>query len=563
MTTFCNLTHAIRSWTEQDPELIYRRAAEVLLERIAEGDDFAVQTAQELFEGRLTFGTAGIRGPMQMGPRGMNRLVVAQTVKGITHFLWETQKKEFTRAPQVVIGFDGRRHSQTFALDAAKILSGHSIDALLARQMLPTPVLAFAVRKLGASAGLMFTASHNAATDNGCKVFLGGEHMGSQIISPVDSEIEALIQDVAETVSWHEIERSTTQVSFLEDHVLSDYISETLAALELPRLGRRQVEVVYTAMHGVGGPPFLKMMKKAGFTRPSVVREQFDPDPDFATVASPNPEETGSLDMSLDMARAVKADLIIAHDPDADRLAVALPEKLARGNYQTLTGNQVGAIFGWFLAEKAHASHQEGSLANSLVSSPVLERIAHHFGLDHVETLTGFKHISRVKNLIFGFEEALGYLVTPEVVRDKDGLSAGLLMVSIANILALEGRTLWDYLDDIEKAVGFFSSGQVTARLEPGVAGSHLTSSLRKQDLERIGPRKVIQVDDFLEGFEKSPPADILRYRLADGSRVIARPSGTEPKVKFYIDTEGESSLEANSRRDEIKSHVLQLISST
>jgi phosphomannomutase len=428
--------------------------------------------------------------------------------------------------------------------------------------MLPTPILAFSVRELGAIAGVMITASHNPAEDNGYKVYFGGQDEGSQIIPPVDTNIEAHIQKVADSQIWSSIPRSTDLVSVIDGNILEKYLLATLNSLQLTAPMDPSPTIVYTAMHGVGGETFLAAMATSGFPEPHVVEQQFDPDPDFPTVAFPNPEEKGALDLTFEKARSVGADLIIAHDPDADRLAVALPDPSAPERYRALTGNQVGAIFGWHLAEKARSSGRTGTLANSLVSSPVLGKIAEHFGLHHEETLTGFKYVSRVKNLIFGFEEALGYLVTPDVVRDKDGISAGLLMVSLAHTLAAEGRTLWGYLHEIEESVGAFASGQVTIRLNSGVAGSTGTTALRERELSALGSRSVTHLDDFLEGVGNFPKEDIVRYYLNDGTRVIARPSGTEPKVKIYIDTEGTTAAEAQSRLTEVESDINELVSS-
>jgi phosphomannomutase len=408
----------------------------------------------------------------------------------------------------------------------------------------------------------MITASHNPAEDNGYKVYFGGQDDGSQIIPPADANIEALIRRVAQSETWPTIPRSTDLVSVIDGDIVEKYLVATLSSLQLAAPMEASPTIVYTAMHGVGGETFLAAMDKAGFRVPHVVEQQFDPDPDFPTVAFPNPEERGALDLSFEKARSVGADLIIAHDPDADRLAVALPDTSAPEGYRALTGNQIGAIFGWHIAQKVRSSGGTGTLANSLVSSPVLGKIAEHFGLDNEETLTGFKYVSRVKNLIFGFEEALGYLVTPDVVRDKDGISAGLLMVSLAHNLGGEGRTLWDHLQEIEEYVGAFASGQVTIRLKPGVAGSTVTTFLRAQELSAIGSRSVTRHDDFLKGVGKFPTEDILRYYLDDGTRVIARPSGTEPKVKVYIDTEGATSAEAQSRLTEVESDINELVSS-
>ena len=560
MTEKMQLQTAISRWIEQEPEYQHRVALIRLQNDLARGDSEAITLALELFSSHLSFGTAGIRGPMRPGPNGINRTVVSQTTAGLARYLQKvlTQTKN---TPRVVIGFDGRHHSDVFARDAAGVFSGHGIDALLMPHSLPTPVLAFAVRELGTDAGVMVTASHNPAGDNGYKVYSGGDDLGSQIVPPTDRDIEAHIQDVASSQSWSNIPRSAKMISIVDASIVDAYIAATLASLSLPS-PQEHLAVVYTAMHGVGGDTFLAAMAKAGFSEPQVVEEQFDPDPEFSTVAFPNPEEKGALDLSFEKARSVGADLIIAHDPDADRLAVAIPDSSASSGYRTLTGNQVGAIFGWCLGEKLRSSGKIGTLANSLVSSPVLGKIAHHFGLDHEETLTGFKYVSRAKNLIFGFEEALGYLVTPNVVRDKDGISAGLLIVSLAHTLAADSKTLWEYLKDIEDAVGAFASGQVTIRLNPGVSGSTVTTFLRDKKLAAIGSRSVTHHDDFLQDVGSRPEEDILRYYLRDGTRVIARPSGTEPKVKFYIDTEGTTSIEAQEKLAEVEADINELVSS-
>jgi len=561
MTTLQSLISQVSAWANQDPESDYQDTSLALLERLRAGDELALAAARELFGSRLAFGTAGIRGPMRGGPNGMNRLVISQTTAGIARYLLEKSPSDNT-GHHVVIGFDGRHHSETFARDTAEVLSGHGIRATLLPRMLPTPVLAFAVRELEATAGVMITASHNPAEDNGYKVYFGGPDEGSQIIPPVDANIEAQIQRVANAQSWSTIPRSTDLVAVIDGDIVEKYLAATLNSLQLTTPMEPAPTVVYTAMHGVGGETFLRALATSGFAEPHVVEQQFHPDPEFPTVAFPNPEERGALDLSFEEARSVGADLIIAHDPDADRLAVALPDPSESAGYRALTGNQVGAIFGWHIAQKVRSSGGTGTLANSLVSSPVLGKIADHFGLNHQETLTGFKYVSRVKDLIFGFEEALGYLVTPDVVRDKDGISAGLLMVSLAHSLAGEGRTLRDYLHEIEESVGAFASGQVTIRLKAGVAGSTVTSSLRERELSALGSRSVARLNDFLEGKGGFQKEDILRYYLDDGTRVIARPSGTEPKVKVYIDTEGKTSAEAQSRLTEVESDINELVSS-
>ena len=561
MTSLQTLISEVSSWADQDPESDYRDTSLQLVQRLKADDESALVAARELFGSRLAFGTAGIRGPMRGGPNGMNRLVISQTTAGIARYILEKSPSEDT-GHHVVIGFDGRHHSKTFARDTAEVLSGHGISATLLPRMLPTPVLAFAVRELGATAGVVITASHNPAEDNGYKVYFGGQDAGSQIVPPVDTDIEAYIKRVAHSETWATIPRSIDLVSVFDDGLVEKYLVATLNSLQLTAPMAPSPIVVYTAMHGVGGETFLAAMDKAGFPEPHVVERQFDPDPDFSTVAFPNPEEKGALNLSFERARSVGADLIIAHDPDADRLAVALPDPSSPEGYRALTGNQIGAIFGWHIAKKVRSSGRTGTLANSLVSSPVLGKIANYFGLNHEETLTGFKYVSRVKNLIFGFEEALGYLVTPDVVRDKDGISAGLLVVSFAHTLAAGGRTLWEYLHEIEESVGGFASGQVTVRLKPGVAGSTVLTFLRERKLSALGSRFVTRLDDFSRGVGNFPREDILRYYLDDQTRVIARPSGTEPKVKVYVDTEGVTSAEAQSKLTEVESDISELVSS-
>jgi phosphomannomutase len=322
------------------------------------------------------------------------------------------------------------------------------------------------------------------------------------------------------------------------------------------------VKVVYTPMHGVGGETFLAILDAAGLQAPILVDEQFTPDPLFPTVAFPNPEEKGALDLAFARARDVGADLIIAHDPDADRLAIALPDSSSPTGYTSLTGNQVGAILGWRAAEIAQKTGQKGTLANSIVSSPWLGKIAQHFGLTHQETLTGFKFVSRVPNLLFGFEEALGYLVDPGVVRDKDGISAAVAILDLANQMAGRGKTLWDYLTVIEQSVGAYASGQITIKSDTTTADRPITDRLRATPPTHIGDASVSTADDFLEGVESFPSDNILRYSLSDGSRVIVRPSGTEPKIKVYLDTAGETRGDAEAALAALEAAVRQLLDS-
>ena len=548
---------AATQWHHQDPDAQTQAELGALLESHAAGNLEAAATLSELFGGRLAFGTAGIRGPLQPGPRGMNRVVIGQTTAGLAQYLLEHRSTESGKALRVVVGGDARTNSDIFAADTAAIMAGYGLEAIALPEKLPTPVLAFAVRYLNADAGVMVTASHNPPQDNGYKVYLGGADEGSQIIPPVDSDIEKLIAGVAHSISWADIPRSPEAVIPAPEDIVAQYVAATVASVAPEAPQDPPLSVVYTAMHGVWAGTFFKTVEAAGFPSVHPVTEQTEPDAAFPTVAFPNPEEDGALNLSIATAKKHDAALIIAHDPDADRLALALPRG---GDYIPLTGNQVGAILGWHCAKRAHKTGVTGMLANSLVSSPVLGKIAKHFGLEHEETLTGFKYVSRVPDLIFGFEEALGYLVTPDVVRDKDGVSAGLLALEIAYSLAAEKNTLWDYLATIEETVGGFASSQITIKLGDQGNNTPLAEQLRSTQPGAFGTRAITQVDDFLQGVGKFPREDILRYYLDDGSRVIIRPSGTEPKLKIYLDTQGDTRREAETSLTDLESALRSLV---
>jgi len=551
------LTDRAEIWMEQDPDSQTRAELQSLLESMKSGNAEAAQSLSALFEDRLRFGTAGIRGPLQPGPAGMNRVVIAQTTAGLAQYLLEKHAVDAKGPLRAVVGCDARTNSAIFAHDTAAIFAGYGIEAILLPEELPTPVLAFAVRYLEADVGVMVTASHNPPQDNGYKVYLGGTDEGSQIVPPVDADIEAHITRVAHTLSWTEIPQAPEDVVSPPKDIVKRYVEATVHSVASTSARDTAIPVVYTAMHGVGAGTFFDTVAVAGFPEVHGVPEQTKPDPAFPTVSFPNPEEDGALDLSFATAQTVGAALIIAHDPDADRLALALPWE---GRYVRLTGNQVGAILGWHCASRAQQRGNSGALANSLVSSPVLGKIAHHFELDHVETLTGFKYVSRVPDLLFGFEEALGYLVSPDVVKDKDGISAGLMALDIAYTLAAEGRTFWDYLADIERAVGGFASSQITLQLSASEIQAPLSTLLRENPPRVLGQHSVIRHDDFLEGVDDFPREDILRYSLDDDSRVIVRPSGTEPKLKVYLDTSGETGADAQAGLAVLDTAVRELL---
>ncbi|KGA05318.1 MAG: hypothetical protein GM43_2910 [actinobacterium acMicro-4] len=556
-----NVLQLARDWLAQDPDPETSAELSELIGGTEAGNPDSRTVLERKFSTRLSFGTAGIRGPLGSGPAAMNRVVVSQTTAGLAAFLLGRHQPS-SQTLRVVVGYDARKNSAVFARDTAEVLSGYGIEVLLTPHEVPTPIVAFAVRQLGCDAGVMITASHNPPQDNGYKVYFGGADEGSQIVPPIDADIEAEILAIAATLRFDAIPRTDELIHATPSGLIADYISHTMTAVAPADEPASAPTVVYTPMHGVGGDTFLAVLKAAGLQAPVVVEEQFRPDPLFPTVAFPNPEEKGALHLAFARARDTHADLIIAHDPDADRLAVALPDGSSPSGYTSLTGNQVGAILGWRAAETAQKTGQTGALANSIVSSPWLGKIAEHFDLSHQETLTGFKYVSRVPNLLFGFEEALGYLVDPQVVRDKDGISAALAIIDLVNQMAGKGKTLWDYLTTIEETVGAFASGQITIKIDPTKADTPITDVLRAKQPARIGEHVVVSADDFMTGINDFPKDNILRYYLADGSRVIVRPSGTEPKIKVYLDTAGTSRPDAEAALRSLENAVRSLLES-
>ncbi|MGK9147177.1 phospho-sugar mutase [Plantibacter flavus] len=519
------LDHA-EAWLAQDPDPQTAAQLEALVEH-ARTDGASLERLTDLFAGRLQFGTAGLRGALGPGPMRMNRVLVAQTAAGLADVLLQTSGQ-----PSIVIGFDARTNSRVFAEDTARIMTGAGVRTTLLPRELPTPVLAFAVRHLHTSAGVMVTASHNPAQDNGYKVYLGGIDGGAQIVAPQDTEIaEAIERAARRPIGDHP---RSSQYTIADESVVDAYVRAT-AALGVPT--SRSTRFVYTALHGVGWETARSVFVSAGFGEPISVVSQQEPDPAFPTVEYPNPEEPGALDRAIETADATDAALIIANDPDADRLAVAIP---TRPGWRRLSGNEIGMLLGWRIAARFAARSSTGAsggvLAASLVSSPALAQIAGCFGLRAVETLTGFKHISRVPDLVFGFEEALGYLVDPEVVHDKDGISAAVEFLSLVAELRDNGSSIEGQLVAIAEQIGGFASEQVSLRVDAVAEIDLLMASLRQQQPMRVGDEPVRATDDFMEGEEGASTTDMIRYTLESGSRVIVRPSGTEPKLKAYVD---------------------------
>ncbi|SIR72297.1 phospho-sugar mutase [Microbacterium sp. RURRCA19A] len=542
---------AARAWLAQDPDATTRDELTALIDRVEEGDAEAAADLEDRFATRLAFGTAGLRGTLGAGSNRMNRVLVAQAAAGFAAYLREKQPDG---TPTVVVGYDGRRNSDVFARDSVEIFAGAGLRAILLPRMLPTPVLAFAVRHLGADAGVMVTASHNPPDDNGYKVYLGGADDGAQIVSPADAEIAAHIQRVADAGDVTVLPRSVGFENAPES-LVEAYVAATAAVAPAPA-GVDGLRWVYTAMHGVGWETVSRVLTEAGYPAPTVVEAQIHPDGRFPTVAFPNPEEPGAMDLAFETARSVDAEFVIANDPDADRLAVAIPDADADGGWRRLSGNEIGLLLGWRAARSASG----GSLACSLVSSPGLQAVAEHYGLDFHATLTGFKWISRAPGIVFGFEEALGYLVNPETVRDKDGISAAVAFLGLVTAARAEGRTVADLLQEFRDTFGAFASDQISVRVTDLSEIGGIMASLRAQPPSAVGEVAVSRIDDLLEGVDGLPPGDVLRIWLDDGSRLIVRPSGTEPKLKLYLDVRGSSAKKANRRLAALRAGAEELL---
>ena len=500
------LRAAAEAWLAEDPDPDTRAE---LRELLAAGDEPAVA---ERFGGRLTFGTAGLRGPMRAGPSGMNRAVVRRTTAGLAGYLASAGA-----AGPVVVGYDARHRSADFARDAAAVLAGAGLDARLLPRPLPTPVLAFAVRRLGAAAGVMVTASHNPPQDNGYKVYLAD---GAQIVPPADASIEAATAAVGPLATVPLSDAYTVLDSTVEQSYLD-------AVSALPRTPHRDLRIVYTAMHGVGASVLRAALRRAGFGEPAAVAEQIAPDPDFPTVSFPNPEEPGAMDLALALAARLGSDVVIANDPDADRCAVGCPAAGEPTGWRMLRGDEVGVLLADHLIRTGATT---GTFATTIVSSSWLGALCAARGVRYAETLTGFKWIVRAAgDVTYGYEEALGYAVAPHLVRDKDGVSAALLVADLAAELRAAGRTPLDRLDELAAELGLYATDQLSVRVPDLAEIATAMARLRAAPPTTLLGRPVTEVADLL------PDADVVRLR-ADRCRVVARPSGTEPKLKAYLE---------------------------
>ncbi|MFI7496610.1 phospho-sugar mutase [Kocuria sp. M4R2S49] len=533
---------AARAWGAADPDPVTRAELAGLVEAAETGDAAARAELVDRFSGTLQFGTAGLRAAMGAGPMRMNRVVVLRAAAGLAaHVLASDAAAGSARRPRAVVGYDARHSSDVFARDTAAVFTAAGIETLLMPSALPTPVLAWAVRALEAEVGVMVTASHNPPADNGYKVYLGGravepEARGCQIVAPHDLMIAERIAAVGPVA---QIPRAQDGWTVLPESVEKDYLDAVVPAVVPAAAGPgRSLRIVLTPMHGVGGRTTTEALRRAGLADVHVVPEQAQPDPEFPTVAFPNPEEPGALDLALATARAVGADLVLANDPDADRVAVAVPVPGAGGagtDWRMLRGDEVGALLGHAAAARC-AGRAGAVLANSIVSSRLLGRIAAAAGIAHRETLTGFKWIARVPGLVFGYEEALGYCVAPEVVRDKDGISAAVAVAVLADELRAQGRTLPDVLDDLALAHGLHATDQLSIRVADLGRIPVMTAALRDAPPAALGGSEVVEVVDLAAPGTGLPPTEGLRLLTADGARVIVRPSGTEPKLKCYLE---------------------------
>jgi phosphomannomutase len=530
-----------KSWQAQDPDPETRAELDAL---ISSQDEHALA---DRFGQRLGFGTAGLRGELGAGPNRMNRVLVAQAAVGIARYL----KANFDD-PSCVIGFDARKNSDVFATDSAEIFAALGVRAYLYDSLVATPMVAFAIRELGCSAGVMVTASHNPPADNGYKVF---DHTGSQIIPPMDALISDEIRKFADNESVSDLVRSSEYLS-VPASISIDYL-QGVSSLLNRHSDRKSIKIVYSALHGVGAQFIEKIFEISGMDPLIPVASQHKPDGSFPTVTFPNPEEPGAMDESMETAKANNADLVLANDPDADRLCGAYRD--STGNYIQLSGDELGLLLAEELAGRAARAGISGALACSIVSSSAIGKVAAHYGLDFAQTLTGFKWVGRVPSLIFGYEEALGYCVDSKRVKDKDGLSAALVVADIATTLAAQGYTIGDQLEKLRQRDGYFATDQISIRVKDLSIIENLMKKLRTAPMRELAGQAVV-FTDFADGWGTFPGTDAIQLDLADGRRVIVRPSGTEPKLKCYLLAAADTSEKSQSLLVELRSAMQKVL---
>ena len=533
------LTAEVKAWIADDPDL--KTAAQ--LTALLEANDEAV--LQKYFSGFLQFGTAGLRGPVGPGPSCMNRAVVGRTAAGISAYMKERGMS------RVVIGRDARHGSADFTTESAEIFAGAGFEVFVLPRALPTPLLAFATRQLKCDVGVMVTASHNPPQDNGYKVYIGPtadgiNYAASQIINPTD---ELIAKEIAAIKSLASYPRGKSW-TIVGEELITEYIRRT--ALIAPKPG--DLKIVYTAMHGVGTETVQRVFNHAGFATLILVDEQCTPDPDFPTVAFPNPEEPGAIDLAIQKARDFGADLVIANDPDADRCAAAVNDP--KVGWRMLRGDELGVIFGEWIAR----DNSQGSFGNSIVSSSALQKIAAHYSIGFKEVLTGFKWIAKIEDLAFGYEEAIGYAVDSKTVNDKDGISAALLLAHIASELKSQGLSLLDLLNEVWARHGFHGTEQISIRVAEMSQITQLLAGIRKNPPSHIAGRAVLSIDDLADPQDGLPPTDGLRLWIDGGIRMIVRPSGTEAKMKCYIEVIAKDEAMASDLLDQLRQPIKEFL---
>ena len=532
------------AWLAEDHDTVTVRELRTLIDSADAGDAAALHELHERFNGQLEFGTAGLRGVLGAGPQRMNRVLVRKVTAGLAAYLLEHVPGGAHGG--VVIGYDSRTNSRVFAEDTARVLAGAGIRALLAHRPWPTPTTAWAVTDYKAAAGVMVTASHNPPEYNGYKVYWGN---GAQIIPPQDAGIAAAIAKVGRSDQLKmpalAEAREHGLVIDLAETVHDRYLAAVVALRAQPALDVSKLVVAYTPLHGVGAPSVEPAMTRAGFAAVHTEPSQREGDPAFPTVKFPNPEEKGAMDRVLALGARVHADLVLANDPDADRLCAAVPDPASATGYRVLTGDQVGALLADYLLTVSPADKR--MVATTIVSSQLLSYLAKQAGADYRELLTGFKWIGNAAmdyerehqgRFVVGYEEALGYSVGP-LVRDKDGVSACVIFAELTAWNRAQGRSVLEHLDDIYRRVGLFLTEQVSLT-KPGSDGlaeiKAAMSRFRAQPPTELGGQAVERVEDLARGDGGLPPSDVLVFRLAGGRRVIMRPSGTEPKLKSYYE---------------------------
>ena len=520
------LARAIARWTEQDPDPQTRQQVAELLTAAESGNAQATAELVDAFSARLQFGTAGLRGALGPGPNRMNRVVVGQAAAALASYLLD----HGLTGGKVIIGFDARDNSDVFARDTAEIMAGAGFQSMITAGPLPTPVVAFGIRHLGCAAGIVVTASHNPPQDNGYKVYLGD---GSQIVPPADVEISARIDEIAKR-RLADVSRSRSY-DVIGAELVDAYVDRI--ASSVPAAAPRQLRWVYTPLHGVGGSLVERVVQASGFPPPEVVPEQADPDPRFPTVAFPNPEEPGAIDLAIARAQQIDADLVIANDPDADRLAAAV---VVDRRWRMLRGDELGVLLG----EEALRRGVRGTYACSIVSSSQLSAIAAAYGQPFVYTLTGFKWIGRVPGLAYGYEEAIGYCVDPAAVPDKDGISALAQLLRLAADLKAEGKSIPDRLDEIARRYGVYETDQLSLRVQDVKIIAAAMARLRANPPGMLAGQPT-SVVDLATGTAELPATDAVLI-TGETLKVVVRPSGTEPKLKCYLETQLPAARSAN-----------------